>query len=205
MFNALHPANYEGRLHNTVVLYDGWPCLLTVQGIDRFNLTPLHSKSQFVPIVIKPTDPKLDISPTNLGWTNTTEGSLDNAVYFMRHPVRKWRQGLCETNTSCQTILNGLPRKLPIREYLYRKGFEDSMRGVYPTLDEAFDSLKKGAKSVAPCREIAIVNSGDIYKVYYHMDEVGWITPGKKLVKVPRSENAYYISKWLRNLPWVIE
>lgn len=204
MLNNIMPRDYNGRLHNSVVCYDGYPVNLQVISEHEFSLTPVHPKSPFKPKSINPSDMKLDISTPSLGYFNLGTA----AAYIERNPVRRWRQGLCNTNCSVY-LLSGethTRRREEIIQCLYTEGFEKMIRGEYPNIPEAIKTLKaKKVNSVALTRNIAISMKDDIINVWYKREKVGYIPPGEMRVKVPSEPMAYIVSKFLRELPWVVD
>ncbi len=209
MLNNINPRDYNSRLHNSIVCYEEYPVNLQVISDEEFSLSPLYANSKFKPKVIKPNDIKLDISTPEMGYFNIEPNGVKTAAYIERHPVRRWRQGLCSTNCTVY-LLSGDSFGRRAREdgqaYMYSKGFEDMIQGHYPTVPDGLKLMtEKKVSSVALSRNIAISRKEDIFNVWYKRDKVGYMTPGKNVVKVPSEPMAYIVSKFLRELPWVVE
>jgi len=209
MLNNINPGDYNSRLHNSVVCYDGYPVNLQVLNQNEFTVSPIHTESKFSSKTIRPNDVKLDISTPDLGYFNIEPGGVKMAAYIERHPVRRWRQGLCSTNCSVHLLsgdAHGRRAREEIHPYLFTKGFEDMIQGRYPSVPEGLKSLTdKKVNSVALSRNIAVSRKDDIFNVWYKRDKVGYMSPGKNIVKVPSEPMAYIVSKFLRELPWVVE
>lgn len=107
---------------------------------------------------------ELDIVPVPLGMCNY-EGDVS---YLSRVPLRRdWRQGLRRENF----ISDNYPHAgIPPQE------LAKVIRGEYPTYAEALESVKKGAKGVAWCRQWAILK-GNVLR--YKWDKVGKVKAGQ--------------------------
>lgn len=207
MFMKYPPGDYQIRLHNTLVVYDGWPVNLQVMGGDQFALQPVHPASTFKARNIKANDPKLDISTPPLGWSNILDNNGERyVVYLVREPVRRFAQGLNSKNTTAQVLTSkGLSRQRDPVHYMYSEGFEKLIRGDYPTLNQCFSALESGAQAMAVNRNIALLKKKDVTTVYFKLDEVGYITPGTRTVHVPHEENSRIISQHLSCVDWIID
>lgn len=206
MFNHINPNDYQSRLHNSIVRYGESPVWLQLKPGNMFTLAPLYTGSAWKQIDVIPTDERIDVSTPPLGWINYKYDGFHYAVYIERGPVRKWRQGLCSTNTQSYYLTKGRPNKFNVKELMYSKGFEDMILNRYDTLAEAIKKLNSSdCVSVAVSRNIAIGKKDSIYTIFYKKDEVGWMQPGKMLVKVPKEQHSHLISRFLREVPWEIE
>lgn len=188
-------------------MYDGYPVNVSLVSNKVFHLSPVHPESDFKEIDIDPRDLKFDVSTPPLGWINSRYDGFDTAFYVERLNVRKWRQGLCNTNTQSSVIWNGKCQKFTSANMLWTKGFEDMVMGSYPTLENAFKTLKNKStiQGIAVSRNIAIAKRDDVYTVWYKKDEVGFIPVGSKVVRVPHEQHSKLISKFLKELTWEIE
>jgi hypothetical protein len=207
MHNHINPNDYQTRLDNSIVVYDGWPVSLSVGGRDSFHLRGIWQGSNFREKDIKPADPLLDVStPNRFGYFNYSEKS---AYFIERHPVRRWRQGVCSSNCTVY-LVSGETHSRRNRDdasvYMFSQGFEKMVRGTYPTVDECLAALEtKEMNSIAPSPNICLSKGKDIFNVWYKKDKVGYITPGQKIVRVPSEPMSHIISKFLRELPWRID
>lgn len=207
MFNKIPQNDYNSRLHNSVVLYDGRPVNVIVVDHTRFDITPIHTESKDKTISIKPDDPLLDISTPPLGWMNY--GNVDNpqgyAVYLERLPVRKWRQGLCHQNSHAFVLSREGLVKRNSRDYIYTKGYENLVDRTYPDLDTAIKFLVNKKISIALNREIGLVMKGETVSVYYKTSEVGYFNLEDRIVHIPKETNSEIISRLLSGIKWVID
>lgn len=208
MLNNINPRDYNSRLHNSIVCYGGYPVNLQVISESEFQVAPIHPESKFKMASIKPNDIKLDISTPDMGYFNVENGGVRMAAYPERFAPRRWRQGLCHQNTVVYTLTNDTHQKRAGADatwYMNTKGFEDMIQGKFPSVQEGLKSItEKKVHSVALSKNIAISRKDDIFNVWYKRDKVGYIQPGKLEVRVPSEPMAYIISKFLRELPWVV-
>lgn len=207
MLNNVNPNDYNQKLNNTLVRYNNFPVQLTYEGGSSFIIYGIHGGSSFKKSIINVKDPLLDISTPILGWFKLEHDGIKYAAYLERLPVRRWRQGLCSSNTKISYLSRGrLSQASSTKEYIYSKGVEDMILDKYEPLDELLKSLNNAdVHSVAASHNIAIAKKDDIYTVWFKKDEVGWMKPGTKVVKIPKEENIFIISRFLRELKWEIE
>jgi len=210
MLNHLNPNDYNSRLNNSICLYNGHPVNVSVREEENtFQLTGIHPNTKFVSINIKSTDPLFDISTPPLGWMNFFS-SENFALYVERLPVRRWRQGICSTNTRFTPLINGsLFKGGGGRDYIYTFQFEDMILGKFPSLKECISTLKKQTHtvhSIAVDRDVCLAKKDNIYTVWYKKDEVGWITPEKpNILRLAQDSNSFFVANELRKYDWEIQ
>ena len=201
MFNKYRPEDYKQRLDNTIVCYNGYPVLLSVISSKTFTVAPLSAECEFEAKNILSSDPLLDLSTPPLGYFQYK----DTAMFISRNPVRKYMQGLKVNsgNYGAWMLVNGFHNDAP-QTIVMTSGFENLVLDRYPPIDECL-ALLKGFKSIAVSRNIAICKNKDAYIVYFKKEEVGWIKPGTRVVKVPREVDSWIISKYLSELSWEVD
>lgn len=208
MYNKYRPQDFTPRLDSSICMYKKVPYYLRVRE-DSFTLHKLCDmglrQEETKSITIDSSDPDLDISTVPLGYFFYCK---KYAAYVERIPVRKYKQPVSTIN--CRA--HALTSKGYIRidaEYMYCQEFEDSILGKFPSFANACNLLKGGVVASVPLhRDIAIVSRAGIYVVYYKREEVGWITPGTRIVKVPAddvSHTSWVISMYLQELDWIVE
>lgn len=211
MMNKYGPGDYQARLHNTIVRYRDTPVSLQVLDADTFRISPIHPKSAFKGKNIRPDDVLLDISTPPLGYINFMDGDgYQFASYLMREPVRRFQQGLSSRNTTTHLLTGERHRRVRDRiEYLYSEGYENLCLGVYPKFEQALSLLENDKTgrvySYALNKNIAILKAGETIKVYFKLDEVGYIVKGSRTVRVPHDENSKIISSYLNGVGWVVD
>lgn len=211
MYNKYRPQDFTPRLDSSICLYKKLPYYLRVNG-DHFILTKLsafgtdrRNLDKLKDMIIQTDDPDLDISTIPLGYFFLNK---NYAAYVERIPIRKYKQPVSVTN--CR--INALTSKGWIRvdpENLYSQEMEDSVLNKFHSFNEACKLLKANAVQSIPLhRDIALVSRSGIYVVYYKNEEVGWITPGTRVVKVPAddvSHTSWVVSMYLQELDWIVE
>lgn len=209
MFNKIPPADYPRRLDKTIVRYKGHPCELRVMGNERFDLRPISGDSRFEPTSILPTDPDLDIASLLASYAGTEfmgyfEGT-QYAFWVERRPIRNFQQGICTRNVKTFVLTqNGLEGSHP--ENIYSSGFEKMILNQYDNLDNVLKKMcQKGVVSIPVSRKVALRRNKDVISVFYLREEVGWITPGTRVVHIPKSIDAWIVSKYLSELSWEID
>ena len=204
------PADYEARLNGGVILYNGIPCRVQVDG-HQINITDLTS-SRHVARNVDPLDENIDISAPELGFMNTPTC----AVYLERIPRRRYKQAL-EAASVLETVLrrNGPVQEVPAGRgaSIYSDDFRKMFTQRYPSFDEAVSRIvseDSEVQSVALSRKVAITGDdfGRLtvwYKGRVGDTPVGWIDPGSRTVKVPSTEKAWVVSMHLQGLDWEVE
>lgn len=208
MFNKIPPNDYNSRLNNSIVRYRDHPVNLTLVDSRVFQLDPIHADSKFARLQISPDDPELDISTPPLGWINFRHPDYDASIYIERTTVRKWRQGLCQSNTCCYRLSgSSISRVGSTQHFLYSKGYEDLVLNRYQSFEVSLKKLLSGPKchSIALSKNIALSKKDKIITVFYKLEEVGWFSADERIVKVPKEPHSWIISKYLSELPWVVE
>lgn len=212
MFNKYRASDHAQRLEGSIVRYKGWPCILHIN-VPRvppngeaggnpgdFRLVPLYKGSPFAEVVINPHDPGLDISTVPLGYFQAGQ----SALWIQRNPVRRYRQGVCYTNSYVYPI--GKNRDNTDFEYVFCSGFEDMVLGKKKTLEEAISLLtNEKYHSVAISKDLAIYRKDNIFSLLFKKEDVGWIVPGTKVIKVPSESTAWVISRYLEPYGWEVD
>jgi hypothetical protein len=199
------PADYAARLDKCIVRYAGELCQIHVETQSQFWLYDILNKGKALHKVV-PKDARLDISTIPLGWFNTNAGYC---AYSKRLPHRMYKQGIYiggrQSNVKVSALLPaGLQPDAP--EQIFCEGFVDSYHGKFPSFDQGVKLITSGStKSVALTKDIAIVRKDKLFLVYLKEDEIGWIAPGTRIVKVPNANEAWVYSKYLAELNWIVE
>ena len=149
-------------LKGTIILYDTEPVyvrdILNEEGL----LVEMLSSRNRMEVAIN--NPLFDFEPFPLGFINTK----NTVLYAQRHPRRQYRQGLSSDNCGMDLI----------RECRNDRGVIDSLRdfnsdtfgmlrntikGIYPTLNECEAAFNTGSELKAISRTFAISNNGEVY------------------------------------------
>lgn len=104
-------------------------------------------------------DPKVNMAPVPLGYTNFKGDSF----LLSRFPSRQWKVGLSRYNCSIRDMSGKQRRRNYFSAFLDSANLFDTITGVYPTLQEAISIIeKKNANNVAFNRKLAINSSGQV-------------------------------------------
>jgi len=195
------PQDWATRMHGGVAFYDNHPVTVAVDGATIYINSFPEGK---IIKSIKFDDPLLDLASPKLGYVNLPK----KAFYMYRRPERKYKQTL--TWGSCSLFD---PAKSPnntrndeIDRVFLSTHMKDMLLDKYPSLTLVLASLKAGkATSKAISKNVCLsADSFGIIRVFYKMDEVGFIKPDEKVVNVPKGKMAWVVSKYLENFDWVI-
>lgn len=196
------------RLQHTVVLYDGEPVYITgvsqvgpddpKDDIYRVYAAPLpfvpdrngNQKEAFRKFI---SSRKFDLAPFPLGFMNKN----DTTYYLSRQCKRQQKQGLSDNTigvvdmSSFEGKGKGLPRRaFTVSNLVTYPEFLDTIKGRYPSLEEATALLQGDANAVAFSRVFALVKDqdlDDLIYLYHKTDKVGFILDGQlKLSKAAR-------------------
>ena len=109
-------------------------------------------------------DPRFNPFKFKTGYVNTRDGE---AVYLRRVPARIQLQGLCNNNTVVTSRDGG--RGYQIRSLLRDPGLTDTLKGVYPTLEEVKDKLARDVRvtSMAFSRDLAVVRHPQFKNLFF--------------------------------------
>lgn len=195
------------RLDRTICRYDGKPVGVTIESAHSIQLwNVMKGWGQDCLGVIRPDDPKFDISSPELGYCNIYDKKdhIVSAVYSMRVPYRRYKQGLCDSairwsdiKGSEDTYING------VGKFSQNRGFIESLSGVFPSLDDVLRDFH--GSSVAINQEVALqkIDSGMLL-VYFKCRNVGWISPGNKKITIPNSGFEWIITRYLKNMEFEV-
>lgn len=145
-------------------------------------------------------DHLLDISSIELGYMNLENNQKETVVrYSKRHPQKQYAQGLRPDHISWYTI-DGQETSATVGRGIYnyvQEGFADAIYGVFPSFDGIeWDSLNEVALSqMVALKKIDI----GLVLVYFRTRNVGYIEPGKRVVKVPDDDSAWVVHRYLQN------
>ena len=164
MWNDLHDA--QMRANNTVVRFNDKPVYIKriepLNGeITAFFIYLLNGQSNNAPVM----DARWNWKPVPTGYVNTGMG----AVFLMRKPVRKWKQGLAADNVQFNHVM-----RVGTNQLLRSRNMGRMIVRDYPSFDEAREKLAE-VRSCAFHPEFALVRM-DIGPLYlnYRGDVVGW-------------------------------
>ncbi len=194
------PQDFATRMDGGVAFYDNKPVLISAdtQGNIIINSFPDGAKIKRIPAE----DPLLDLASPRLGYVNLKEYS----VYVYRKPERKYKQTLTYGSIGYyEPTSSGF--RIGVDTLFYSSPFREMLLNSYPTLKTAMENLNSKKKvSVAINRNICLaVDSFGIIRVHYKMEEVGYIKPGEFTVRIPKSELAWVVSKYLEKFDWKVE
>lgn len=180
---------YAGsRLRDSIVSHNGLP--VYVMSVDNDGLCRLYNTEVYgerdygyVPL------DELDLTPINLGYVNADlYGFGEKRAYFIqRTPKRRdWRQGLRETSL----IIDGEGSRAGVAKLL--SCLTQTMKGDYPSIDDACSMLDKGSPIVAFSRKFAISSDGALM---YKRHKVG--TLNKLTKEVLLLDNFFFLKEFL--------
>lgn len=137
-------ADIRQKLHNSVVMYDGFPVYCTSNGdsssIKVYGLIlNTEGKSKFIKD-IEYDDPKLSIQSPRIGYVNK---GLDAVVYLSRIPSRQFHIGLTSNTLEIKTIVG--TKADGFRNWPFNPQLHDAMTGKYPAAIEILRRLHKPA------------------------------------------------------------
>lgn len=194
--------DYEQRMNGGIAFYDGKPVLITAtRGIIHIQKFPEGDLIKD----IKKDDPLLDLSSPALGYVN-----YKNACFYVyRKPERKYKQTLTSGAIGIFNPSSTKPDDSVRMEHLFMSTeFKAMLEGKYPKLADVMSGLNSGIKikGRAIDRDVAIArDSYGIVRVYYKFDEVGYINPGETVVRVPHTELAWVVSRYLKEYGWEVD
>tara|TARA_B100000929_G_C15511743_1_gene421158 strand:- start:35815 stop:36393 length:579 start_codon:yes stop_codon:yes gene_type:complete len=174
------------RLSDTVVTYRGKA--MFVEGItDNLELSGFLILGR-EPVVASQDDPSLNMACPEVGFVNTESG----AHYFMRQPMRRWKQGIDFRALVCP--YSGIrPRGLLTLEDLAK-----CLENVYPSFEEASHTQRslnpfkqrEELHSLAFCKTFSVSEGPSGLLLNYKGREVGVVERGNPVL-APKFE-------WLR-------
>lgn len=152
------------RLSHTVVMYDGEP--VYVSNVARVG--PDDPKEDVFRVFVSPlpytgdeanvqrkfiSSKKFDLKTIPLGFMNR-----NNTVYLLsRNPARQYKQGLSGNSLLCVPLIPGIGGGFGFGRLIQDTAFVDTIKGIYPSFEEALAELDKGKKTaVAFARQFAV-------------------------------------------------
>ena len=161
----------------TVVLYKDKPVLVKQISADK-TIKVYTLATQKVEILEKKDLKEISAPIRRLGFLNLPDG----AVYMKRLPVRKWQVGISQNNVSVGVLPSGCytANNAVLRAEAHRfdsVAHHNMIHGIYPSLKEAIDYLKKTTVVIAFDKQFAIDSEGSIY---FRTEEVGKL-PAKRV------------------------
>lgn len=194
--------DFEQRMHGGIAFYDRKPVLVQAsRGVISISDFPEQTRARN----IDKDDPLLDLSSPTLGYINFK----NDAFYVARKPERKYKQTLTFGAISLWNPSTNKASAQSTEAIFYTKEFAAMLLGVYPKLEDVLKTLNNDTTKVkarAIDRDVCIAkDSYGIIRVYYKYDEVGHIEPGETIVRVPHTELAWVISKYLKIYGWQVD
>ena len=191
--------DYNQRLHNGVILWDGVPHRVNTED-NTLNIADLVTGA-LVATGVDPDHEHLDIASFELGYINTDHG----AFYLTRMPLRQFKQAIESRSVIEYHLGNMGPQRDGRSRWLMTKEFRDRYVKPFPTFEKAQQLLEERC-SVALSPNIALTTDelGTI-KVWYKLEPVGVIVAGTRVVRVPTSDKAWIISMYLSELGWEVD
>ncbi len=143
------------RLSNTVVKLKGLPILLGEIRGDYSTTGVILSSCKRIAINSVAEAEGLDVSPVPLGFTMYR----GNALYLMRRPQRRTKQGLHEGAIMCAE-LGRLPRLLECGDFC--KSLAATITGSFPKVSTVMDMFNKDIVRSAPISRNWALNRGGV-------------------------------------------
>ncbi len=193
--------DYNQRLHNGVILWDGVPHRINTEN-DALNIADLVT-GEMVARGVDPDHEHLDISSFELGYINTNSG----AYYLTRMPLRQFKQSISSGSVIEYSLGNGGPMRdgMGRSRWLMTKEFRDRYTKPFPSFDKALELLDN-RESVALSPNVALTRDelGTV-KVWFKLESVGVIVAGTRIVRVPTSDKAWVVSMYLDGFGWEVD
>lgn len=151
------------RLERTVVHVAGIPSFIKeFTGEGKIECINLLNGEEFT-FDYKKFSGKIDITPVKLGYCNLR----GKAVYLMRLPTRKWKQGFGADNLFVATGNAG-------RDILQDRALGRTITGKYPSFEKTIQELKKdNVQSMAFSRSFAVQKYDEEIILMYRSSWVG--------------------------------
>lgn len=114
-----------------------------------------------------------------LGWTNIVGGTKPNAVFMERVPVRQRTHGLSNNNVTVKdnsTGLVGRSREYNFTSVVTNKGYEGTIEGKYPSLEEVLQKLPRDSLAAVSSRYAVQEDSPGMKWFYRNSERVGMIS-----------------------------
>lgn len=193
MRNKYTGEDLEGRLHGTILRYNGEPVFCRAEG-DTLELSDIVTGSH--KISIEPDDFLLDISSVPLGYMNSVQYKA--AVYLKRHPFRRYKQGVILELLDAFLLSYGKSTKVSTSN-LRCKGFVDSIKGVFPDVTTAIKALKTDTSlnSIAISRDVAFVVDQKIENIFVYIKDMAVGVYSNGVVSLPKEPVQDGIPNWI--------
>lgn len=200
----------EIRLSRSLISYEGRPVYVDqvsedyADGLCRLHIRELpYDENTKASRKIINSPGFRSFQPIKTGWFNgyqwcNERGVNLHATYFSRRGARRRRQGLSndnlfKSNVDPQSIL--LPAEL--NTVIRDPGFADSLKGVFPTLDEALATLTRDT-SMAIGLEWCIHRDGSGFTwLFYQTDKIGMFFRGSLFL----FDNFAYLREMVQEAP----
>lgn len=198
------PNDLSARLDSSICRYKGRPVFIRFDGGNSLRLYSVKdaNKSGKSLGIIDAGDEFLDVSTVPLGYMQVGDG----VVYLTRRPVRRFKQGVDGESLSPKFI-PGSP-VINTGYHIFSPSFEDMVLDNYPPLEVTLERFRTATVDleIAVSRDIALRyhHKVRVTFVYFKGEEVGVIPPDSQTVMVPKSDNAWIISKYLSRFQWKV-
>lgn len=175
------------RLDQVICFYKGEPYYIRALNgeFPKINLVNIYKKDVNQNFQIDHDDPNLDTSFPELGYFNYQK----NAIWLSKFPDRKQAQGLRAQNIrSNPTILNG---------FSSTKDFYNFLKGDYPTVDTALDSLKEEkVRSIAVSRNFALSRDNKVQiTLLYRKRPIGFYCEKTSVFRINQTEESSFLTQ----------
>lgn len=186
------------RLNGCILRYDGKLIYCMQETATTLLLYNLRQDTVIKKIMVD--DPLLDISSIELGYMNLENNQKENVVrYAKRHPQKQYAQGIRPDHLTWHTI-DGQETSAALGRGTYnytQEGFAQSIYGTFPM----FDAIEWETLNEVALSQMVALKKIDIglVLVYFRTRNVGYIEPGKKVVKVPDDDSAWVVHRYLQN------
>lgn len=186
------------RLNGCILRYDDKLVFCTQETASTLLLFNMDQSTIIGKIQVD--DPLLDISSIELGYMNLENNQKETVVrYAKRHPQKQYAQGLRPDHISWYTI-DGQETSATVGRGMYnytQEGFAQSIYGSFPV----FDAIEWETLNEIALSQMVALKKIDIglILVYFRTRNVGYIEPGKRVVKVPDDDSAWVVHRYLQN------
>lgn len=176
---------YVDRVHSAIIKYKDLPCVAITRKEDYLmKLLPIYPADSLVKEqlpagdkLIHVDDPDISLGAASIGFFNHKD--TKQCYMPVRRPDRQWNVGIQPVHLSFECLDD---RAIP-KNIIWCRGFEDMLRGLYPTVHEALDLVRKDWSCVAISKAFMFKkNSLDIPVLCFRdWEPVCWLSPNGKV------------------------
>lgn len=183
------------RLSNGILRYKGHPYIVSVD--DHHNISLHNTVTRRQELTVSHDDPDIDISCIPLGYVQLTPRHVD---YLSRIPRQTARQLVTRESVQRQPVFMEMDERIP--DFWHSQGFQDSILGIFPSVDEAFERInaeERRSIAVAISRDTCLVKKEgrDVVEVFIREKYSGWIAPNSREISVKGDFMSHSVQKTL--------